>query len=175
MSGVSCVPCRAHITLTPLFCGTWTQYTIDHGCRLSHFVICKALGSDSDLCRRSTLIPRTRARKSRFISKHRGLNEQIAASSGHRVPRNGHATKVAALYHAFLEKYARFITKHARIPFAHRAHGRWKLAILPPPQLVHGESTNSPLRSANAAAAGALGDGKEHASRASEAAQRRLA
>ena len=45
-------------------------------------------------------------------------------------------------------------------PIAHT--GRWKLTFLPPPQPVHGESTNSPLRSANVAAAGALGDGKEH-------------
>ena len=42
--------------------------------------------------------------------------------------------------------------------------GRCKMAILPPTQPAHDESTKSPLRSANAADAGALGHQMEHAS-----------
>ena len=84
---------------------------------------------------------------------------------GHRAPHNDHAAKIAALFLAYLAEYARIATSHARIPFAHRAHEPlWKLTILPPMQPAHGESTKSPLQSANAADAGALRHRMEYGS-----------
>ena len=121
------------------------------------------MGSDSDLWQHSTLIPCTREcydsvlhnRPTRANRSIFAATELLATTTP---PRLRHCSERIAP------------STRGSAPSAPASHSpiaytsRWKLAILLPMQLAHGESTKSPLRSANAADAGALGHQMEHGS-----------
>ena len=119
------------------------------------------MGSDSGLCRHSSLIPCT----------HECYDFIL-----HIGRRRAHSSIFAAT--ALLATATPSRLRHRPVPISQSTQGppptkpashspsantsRCKLAILPPTQPAHGESTKSPLRSADAADAGALGHRMEH-------------
>ena len=121
------------------------------------------MGSDSDLWQHSTLIPCT----------HECYDIVL-----HTRPTRAHHSIFAAT--ALLATTTPSRLRHCPVPISQSTQGpppatpashspiaytsRWKLAILLPMQPAHGESTKSPLQSANAADAGALGHQMEHGS-----------
>ena len=118
------------------------------------------MGSDSGLCRHSSLIPCT----------HECYDFIL-----HIGRRRAHSSIFAAT--ALLATATPSRLRHRPVPISQSTQGppptkpashspsantsRCKLAILPPTQPAHGESTKSPLRSANATNAGALRHGME--------------
>ena len=123
----------------------------------------KVLGSDSGLCRHSTLIPCTHECSDfiLYIGRRRAHSSIFAAT-------------------ALLATATPSRLRHCPVPISQSTQGpppatpashspiaytsRWKLAILLPMQPAHGESTKSPLQSANAADAGAPGHQMKHSS-----------
>ena len=123
----------------------------------------KVLGSDSDLWQHSTLIPCTHECYDSVLH----IGRQRAHSSIFAATELLAATTPPRLRHCSLRiapsTQGPVASTPASPPYI-ASTSRCKVAILPPTQPAHSESTKSPLQSANAADAGALGHQMEHGS-----------